>query len=212
MAFSAPYTFTALELLTAAKMNAIQANISAIWVGTTAGDVDYYTSSTGKTRLAIGTAYQFLQVNAGATAPAWGGLHFASVYHNTTQTLTNGVSDLVAFNAEDSDLQGWHDPVTNNTRVTVGVTGLYQMSFNGEYTAAGGTGEYWDTVEFYRSGTVVAKDRRFQNIDAFNKMFCITSPILPVTAGQYLEVAIEQNSGGNRTLQANARFSVLRVA
>lgn len=55
MAYSTPYTFTALELLTAAKMNAIQANITAIWVGTTAGDMDYYTSATGKNRVAIGT-------------------------------------------------------------------------------------------------------------------------------------------------------------
>jgi len=39
--------------------------------GTTAGDVDYYTSGTAKARLAIGTAGQVLTVNAGATAPEW---------------------------------------------------------------------------------------------------------------------------------------------
>jgi hypothetical protein len=39
--------------------------------GTTAGDVDYYTSGTAKARIAIGTAGQVLQVNAGATAPEW---------------------------------------------------------------------------------------------------------------------------------------------
>ena len=39
--------------------------------GTTAGDIDYYTSSTAKARVAIGTAGQVLQVNAGATAPEW---------------------------------------------------------------------------------------------------------------------------------------------
>ena len=39
--------------------------------GTTAGDIDYYTSSTAKARIAIGTAGQVLQVNAGATAPEW---------------------------------------------------------------------------------------------------------------------------------------------
>ena len=69
MSFSTPYTFTALELLTAAKMNAIQDNISAIWVGTTAGDTDYYTSATAKQRVAIGGAGA-LQIVSGA-APAW---------------------------------------------------------------------------------------------------------------------------------------------
>jgi hypothetical protein len=39
--------------------------------GTTAGDIDYYTSGTAKARIAIGTAGQVLQVNSGATAPEW---------------------------------------------------------------------------------------------------------------------------------------------
>jgi hypothetical protein len=39
--------------------------------GTTAGDVDYYTSGTAKARVGIGTAGQVLTVNSGATAPEW---------------------------------------------------------------------------------------------------------------------------------------------
>ena len=39
--------------------------------GTTAGDIDYYTSGTAKARIAIGSAGQVLQVNSGATAPEW---------------------------------------------------------------------------------------------------------------------------------------------
>jgi hypothetical protein len=39
--------------------------------GTTAGDIDYYTSSTAKARVAIGTAGQVLKVNGGGTAPEW---------------------------------------------------------------------------------------------------------------------------------------------
>ena len=94
MAYTAPYTFTALELLTAAKMNAIQANISALWVGTTAGDMDYYTSSSAKSRLAIGTAGQIL--TSTGSAPAWGsGERFYEVKLNSDVALTTG------------DYQGW---------------------------------------------------------------------------------------------------------
>jgi hypothetical protein len=39
--------------------------------GTTAGDIDYYTSGTAKARIGIGTAGQLLAVNSGATAPEW---------------------------------------------------------------------------------------------------------------------------------------------
>jgi hypothetical protein len=45
--------------------------VKALNPGTTAGDIDYYTTSTTKARIAIGTANQQLRVNAGATAPEW---------------------------------------------------------------------------------------------------------------------------------------------
>jgi hypothetical protein len=50
---------------------AVDTKIKDLNPGTTAGDVDYYTSSTAKARLAIGTAGQVLTVNSGATAPQW---------------------------------------------------------------------------------------------------------------------------------------------
>jgi len=45
--------------------------VKALNPGTTAGDVDYYTTSTTKARVGIGTAGQVLAVNSGATAPEW---------------------------------------------------------------------------------------------------------------------------------------------
>jgi hypothetical protein len=42
--------------------------------GTTAGDLDYYTSGTAKARIGIGTVGQVLTVNSGATAPEWAAL------------------------------------------------------------------------------------------------------------------------------------------
>jgi hypothetical protein len=45
--------------------------VKALNPGTTAGDIDYYTTSTAKARVGIGTAGQVLQVNSGATAPEW---------------------------------------------------------------------------------------------------------------------------------------------
>ena len=45
--------------------------VKALNPGTTAGDIDYYTTSTAKARIGIGTAGQVLTVNSGATAPEW---------------------------------------------------------------------------------------------------------------------------------------------
>jgi len=52
--------------------DAVDASLYALNPGTTAGDLDYYTSATAKARLGIGTAGQVLVVNSGATAPEWG--------------------------------------------------------------------------------------------------------------------------------------------
>jgi len=211
MAFTTPYTFTALETLTAAKMNAIQSNISAIWVGTTAGDTDYYTSSTAKSRLAIGSAYQKLFVNGAGTAPVWGSTHFASVYHNTTQNLSNGVSTILLFNSENSDTLGWHSTSSNTGRMTVTVTGGYVFTVFFEYSATGGGGSYRDLVEFKKNGTTVYFKTAYQDIEAQDKAYMLTTPITALSATDYMEVSVNQNSGGTRAVQANSTYTAERI-
>jgi hypothetical protein len=51
--------------------SSVDTTVKALSPGTTAGDIDYYTTSTAKARVGIGTAGQVLQVNSGATAPEW---------------------------------------------------------------------------------------------------------------------------------------------
>lgn len=133
MSFATPYTFVALELLTAAKMNAIQANISAIWVGTTAGDLDYYTSSSAKTRLALGTTGYNL--NAGASAPRWvDGTRYVEMPVNADAALVTG------------DGQAYFD-------VPPGLAG-YNVTFAGAIRASG-TGVPAFQIARTRSGATV---------------------------------------------------------
>ena len=56
--------------------------------GTTAGDIDYYTSGTAKARVAIGTAGQLLRVNAGATAPEWASIATGGMTQIATGSFT----------------------------------------------------------------------------------------------------------------------------
>jgi hypothetical protein len=72
MAYVTPYTFVALQTLTAAQLNAIQTNITALWPYTSAGDISYASAANTLARLAKGTAGQVLKMNAGETAPEWG--------------------------------------------------------------------------------------------------------------------------------------------
>jgi hypothetical protein len=75
--------------------SSIDTSVKALSPGTTAGDVDYYTTSTAKARLAIGTAGQVLTVNSGATAPQWstpasGGMTLISTTTLTGASVTIG--------------------------------------------------------------------------------------------------------------------------
>ena len=70
MAFDNSYTAVTGATYAASDYNTyVKTNLTEIWKGTTAGDMDYYTSATAKSRLAIGTAYQVLRSTG--SAPAW---------------------------------------------------------------------------------------------------------------------------------------------
>lgn len=185
-------------------------NIDAVWPYTTAGDLAYASAANQLSRLGIGAAYKFLQVVSGV--PAWGGLHSATVNKTGTQNFTSGAAAAVTFDAEQSDPQGWHSTSSNTSRITVTATGRYMASAMLEYGAVGGSGNYWDTVDLRVNGsTIIAHDRRWQNVDAYNKKFSITSPVVGLGAGEYVEVWLEQNSGGVKAVQSGAFFSLLRV-
>jgi hypothetical protein len=74
--------------------SSIDTSVKALSPGTTAGDVDYYTTSTAKARLGIGTAGQVLQVNSGATAPEWATPSSGGMTLISTTTLSGATTTL----------------------------------------------------------------------------------------------------------------------
>ena len=99
MAYTSPSTLTTGTLITASIWNtSITDNWAASWVGTNAGDMDYYTAATTKSKLSIGTAgYGLLSTG---TAPVWSpGIKV--LHHDTSGTTVEtsdyATSDAVAF-------------------------------------------------------------------------------------------------------------------
>jgi hypothetical protein len=66
--------------------SSVDTTVKALSPGTTAGDVDYYTSSTAKARLAIGTTGQVLTVAGGV--PSWATSSSGGMTLISTTTLT----------------------------------------------------------------------------------------------------------------------------
>ena len=106
MSFNNGFTAVTGATYTAAQYNTyVRDNFTAIWVGTTAGDLDYYSSSTAKTRLAIGASGYYL--TSTGTAPAWSAFYrYMSFLLNTDLALNTG-DDAVRFRIP-AALNGWN--------------------------------------------------------------------------------------------------------
>lgn len=91
MAYSSPITAVTGATFTAAQFNtSVRDNLNAIWVGTNAGDLDYYTSSSVKTRLAFtsgGVLY-----GSTSSAPAW-----LAAPGSVTSYLTKATSGIPVY-------------------------------------------------------------------------------------------------------------------
>jgi hypothetical protein len=138
MAFSTVPTVNTSDSWTASQHNTyIKDNFAAVWVGTTAGDLDYYTSATGKSRLGIGSANQFLYSTG--SAPAWG----------TLATLTGSVA---LFGSQAAGDIPYASSATAITRLAKGAAFTFLRS-NGTtpeygsmtYRRIGGSSTAWST-------------------------------------------------------------------
>jgi hypothetical protein len=89
--------------------------VKALNPGTTAGDIDYYTTSTAKARVGIGTAGQLLRVNSGATAPEWATIQTGGMTLLSTTTLTGATVTISAIDQTYNSLFGLIYGVTNAT-------------------------------------------------------------------------------------------------
>jgi len=113
----------------------------------TAGDLVYYASGTALTKLGIGTAYQALQVNAGATAPSWqpsatsvmtaqGDLLYASAANTLARLAKDTNATRYLANTGTSNNPAWAqinlaNGVTGTLSTGNGGTGLTSFTANG---------------------------------------------------------------------------------
>ena len=87
--------------------SALTVSVATNLAGGAAGSVPYQTASATTTFLPIGTASQFLRVNAGATAPEWATGAAISKTDDTNVTLTLGGSASTALVNAASFTLGW---------------------------------------------------------------------------------------------------------
>jgi len=135
MAFTTVPTVATGDLWSAANHNTyIKDNFSAIFVGTTAGDIDYYTSATTKSRLA---AVNGGVLKSSGSAPSWlaMGTSFRVLTANTT-TNEPQWSSIVNYR-QGGSATDWQNGGSTNQTIT---DGIMQIGVTSITTDAGGLG------------------------------------------------------------------------
>ena len=132
----------------------------------------------------------------------------ATVFHDTTQTIATGSWTTVALDNEVSDPQGWHDTVTNNSRIYV-PAGEYQVLIQNMNFASNSTG----------LRGVLVKDSD-GNVWGENMVTALNGNYTPVPlatqrtisgSGKYIYLQVYQSSGGNLNLNAYCKVTVNRL-
>jgi hypothetical protein len=119
-----------LDGVTSAVQTQLDAKIAKT-LTTTTGDTIYASSANTPARLGVGTTGQVLTVAAGvpswATPASGSSFHGASCYNNSTISYTANTYFQMPFSNEGYDTDGYHDNVTNNSRMTIpaGLAGKY---------------------------------------------------------------------------------------
>lgn len=104
MSWTTPKTWSALEVVLATDLNThLRDNLSALWLGSGHGDMDFYASSTTKARIAAGTANQVLTVNALTSHPT---------FEDSPQNTMTTKGDLL-----------WRDSLNSLGRLAIGTDG-----------------------------------------------------------------------------------------
>ena len=108
--------------------SSVDTTVKALSPGTTAGDIDYYTSSTAKSRLAIGSTGQVLTVSGGV--PSWATASSGGMTLLSTTTLS-GASTTI------SGISGSYNMLVGFIRLTLVANDGTQLvlRFNGDSAA-----------------------------------------------------------------------------
>lgn len=144
------------------------------------------------------TALTFTQFPAAA---AGGGSAFsgARVRHSVDQNAATATHQILAFDTESIDRTTFHDNVTNNSRLTIPSTGYYEVSCSVQYLEAAAAG-IQRKVELALNGANM-KDWMAKKGAVGDYVGIHASMILSLTAGDYLELKMYQDSGSTVAVQ-----------
>lgn len=136
---------------------------------------------------------------AATGAPAFVGVQ---AINSAGQTVNNSVAAQIAFDGTDAfDTDAFHDPSTNNTRLTIpsGKGGKYLLTARASWTN-GATVSGNIEVYFKHNGSALLEGRmikRSAELEANNVQSMLIEAVVSLSVTDYVEVCFDNTSGSN---------------
>jgi hypothetical protein len=177
--------------------------------GTTLSRVTVTKSSNGGSKLNLtGSARVYIVARAGDMRPGRSG---ACVRKAANQTTANyGSIQAIAWDSEDWDEGGWHDNVTNNSRLTnPSGSGVTHVDVQGYVNAFLGTATTYAVVKIYKGGSV---SNQAPTLVAYNAVtateISVVAIDVPLAEGEYLELWFQYATDTSITIDVTSHFKI----
>jgi hypothetical protein len=171
---------------------------------------DLFGYSTAPARLPVGSDAQILVADSSTATglkwatPASPTLAGCRAVKSALQSIPNAAYTAVNFDAADTyDTNSFHDPVTNSSRITIptGGTGYYQIFGLITWVAAS---NHLAVMLLEKNGSTTLATNIIGTGNSSTQQAQFMSDVQYLTAGDYIQFKMYQNSGGAINVQGSA--------
>jgi hypothetical protein len=128
----------------------------------------------------------------------------ARVYNNANISIGNDSWTALTFNSERYDTDTIHDTTTNTGRLTCVTAGKYVISGHVRFPANNAN---YRSVAIKLNGTTYMAIQKSVNMGAGEAVMMSVSTIYSLSATDYVELVVHQNSGGALNVEYVANYS-----
>jgi len=134
---------------------------------------------------------------------------------SAVQSITTATPTLISFDQEDFDTDGFHDNVTNNSRITIpsGKDGYYVVAWQAAWSQVDSSGASGYQLYMTKNGSTQIMTNNWRNTGTTPDLAVQNgTTILNLVAGDYITLSCRQDSGSSRNILSSSYQTFFTVA